>query len=222
MEEVRGSGRGSYIWGRSVHNIRIERLWVDVTCGFGHKWKEFFRLLEVSYDLNVDRDADIWLLHHLFLEAINRDAEQWAAAWNQHTIARRGERHLSPTQMYVRGTAVHGRRGVYPEDVTREADPASDEHYADYGIDWDDIERQRIRDHHDRYNQDDGDATNPFLTDRPGHLSHIEVPDSQCPFGVGQVRDLDMYLAQLPCYARATMESCLELWIAAKHFVLQL
>ncbi|KAI0371588.1 hypothetical protein BV20DRAFT_1051599 [Pilatotrama ljubarskyi] len=76
MEEVRGLGRGSYIWGRSVHNIRIERLWVDVTSGFGSKWKEFFHQLEAQHGLNVDNDAHVWLLHHLFLEAINRDAEQ--------------------------------------------------------------------------------------------------------------------------------------------------
>ena len=193
-----------------------------MTCGFGQKWKDFFRLLEVSYNLNIDRDADIWLLHHLFLAAINRDAEQWAAAWNAHTLARRGERHLSPTQMYVRGTAQYGHQGLYPENQEVDSESSADEHYADYGVDWDDLDERRIREHHDEYNPDDGDSANPFLTDHPQHLSHVEVPDARCPFSMEQVHVLDTHLAQLPCYGCQTMESCLELWIAAKQLVIRL
>ncbi|KAJ7209323.1 hypothetical protein GGX14DRAFT_535104 [Mycena pura] len=37
MEERYGPTHGAYIWGRSVHNIHIERLWCDVTRGFGRK-----------------------------------------------------------------------------------------------------------------------------------------------------------------------------------------
>ncbi|KAJ7265822.1 hypothetical protein C8J57DRAFT_1069107, partial [Mycena rebaudengoi] len=37
---------------RSVHNTRIERLWYDVTHGFGQKWKKFFTDLEVNHGLN--------------------------------------------------------------------------------------------------------------------------------------------------------------------------
>ena len=51
---------------RSVHNIRIEWLWVNVTSGFGRKWKTFFQDLELHDGLNPDSDAHIWLLHHLF------------------------------------------------------------------------------------------------------------------------------------------------------------
>ncbi len=62
---------------RSVHNIHIERLWVDVTKGFGSKWKVFFWMLESNHGLDVDKDAHIWLLHFLFLHYINADADTW-------------------------------------------------------------------------------------------------------------------------------------------------
>ncbi|KAI0349945.1 hypothetical protein OH77DRAFT_1413989 [Trametes cingulata] len=214
MEEVRGLGRGSYIWGRSVHNIRIERLWVDVTNGFGQKWKEFFRQLEALYGLNVDNDAHIWLLHHLFLDTINRDATQWAAVWNQHIVGRRGEAHMSPHQMYVQGLAQHGQRGLLPSDTNTGEDI---EDPAAYGIDWDDLDRPRIRRHHNEHNLDDGDAANPFVTNDPSHLSHVEVQDPRCPFTAEQVAWLDGHLSRLPSFGREDMQACLELWVAALH-----
>ncbi|KAI0640815.1 hypothetical protein C8Q79DRAFT_920882 [Trametes meyenii] len=220
MEEVRGSGRGSYIWGRSVHNIRIERLWVDVTSGFGNKWKEFFRLLEASHGLQVDNDAHIWLLHHLFLDIINADAAQWAATWNQHVVSRRSERHLTPAQMYIRGIAQHGQRGIQPPEDPggQESEITNDEDFADYGIDWDELEHTRIRTHHHENNPDDGDGTNPFVTNDPEHLSHVEVPDFRCPFTAEQVVQFDLQLAQLSCYRRKSIQECLELWITALYW----
>jgi transposase InsO family protein len=68
----------------SVHNIRIECLWHDVTQGFGRKWKQFFQLLELHHDLKPNLDAHVWLLHHVFLDAVNDDAFQWVEAWNHH------------------------------------------------------------------------------------------------------------------------------------------
>ncbi|EIW53677.1 uncharacterized protein TRAVEDRAFT_133491 [Trametes versicolor FP-101664 SS1] len=213
MEEIRGVGRGSYIWGRSVHNIRIERLWVDVTAGFGNKWKELFRLLEALHGLDVDNDAHIWLLQHLFLVAINADASNWAATWNQHAVSRRGERHMSPMQMYIHGLAEHGQRGIFPEHLDTMPGSSPAVNYADYGIDWDALDRPVIRTHHDQHNPHDG--TNPFLIDNPSGLSHVEVPDPRCPFSPEQVALLDTHLRHLPCFGRENMQACAELWVAA-------
>ncbi|KAJ3014489.1 hypothetical protein NUW54_g1296 [Trametes sanguinea] len=225
MEEVWGAERGSYIWGRSVHNIRIERLWVEVTSGFGSKWKVLFQELEAMHGLNIDNDAHIWLLQHLFLDAINHDAEVWTAVWNEHAISRRGEPHLSPSQMYVHGLAEHGQRGVLPASLDLQAQnppgarsntSAVEDMYEGYGIDWEELQHTRIRAHHAENNHDhDRNLQNPFLSDRPDRLSHIEVQDARCPFTLEQVAILDAELSQFPCSHPTTIQACKELWTVA-------
>ncbi|KAF5339525.1 hypothetical protein D9611_011449 [Ephemerocybe angulata] len=76
MIDLRGPNRGSYIWGRSVHNIRIERLWKDYYIGLIDKWYHFFHDLEAFYGLDVDNPIHLWLLHHLFLPALNEEAQR--------------------------------------------------------------------------------------------------------------------------------------------------
>ena len=75
---------------RSVHNTRIERMWYDVTRSYGQKWKNFFADLETNCGLTPNIPAHIWLLHHLFLDAINQDAAEWVQMWNNHVIQIKG------------------------------------------------------------------------------------------------------------------------------------
>ncbi|KAF7297059.1 hypothetical protein MIND_00938700 [Mycena indigotica] len=112
MEQFRGSGRGSYIFGRSVHNTRIERLWLDWTQGLGLKWYDFFMDLEQHYGLDVDEDLHMWLLHHLFLDAINAEATEWVKTWNFHIMQIRGEPNRSPADMFLFGLVEEGVRGL--------------------------------------------------------------------------------------------------------------
>jgi hypothetical protein len=97
---------------RSVHNVRIERLWVDFTQGVGRKWREFFEDLEMNDGLDLDLPAHIWLLHWLFLEAINTDISEWVDAWNHHKVSLQGEHDKSPRDMYIFGMLEHGPRGI--------------------------------------------------------------------------------------------------------------
>ncbi|KAF5365121.1 hypothetical protein D9757_015508 [Collybiopsis confluens] len=111
MESTRGERRGSYIWGRSVHNTRIERLWADVTIGVGDTWHQRFTELEVSHDLQINNPNHLWLLHHLFLPTINFHLQVWARSWNFHPIAIRNSSNQRPEEMFGFGMLLHGLRG---------------------------------------------------------------------------------------------------------------
>ena len=75
---------------RSKHNTRIERLWYDTTEGYSQKWKNFFYELETHCRLNPESTWHIWLLHFLFIGAIQEDAQEWVSMWNNHTMQIRG------------------------------------------------------------------------------------------------------------------------------------
>ena len=101
-----------FLCNRSVHNSRIERIWYDVTEGFGGKWKNFFTDLEANEGLDVNNPAHIWLLHHLFLDDINRDVLVWAETWNNHKLQIRGERQQSPQEIFFFSMLEDGPRGL--------------------------------------------------------------------------------------------------------------
>jgi hypothetical protein len=181
---------------RSVHNIRIERLWVDVTAGFGRKWKVFFRDLEMWDGLNVENDSHIWLLHHLFLPAINADIQDWQGAWNNHRISTPGVRSQSPREMFFFGMLERGPRGL----AAVEEEWHGEEDLAGYGVDWEALDDEHIHAHHDATNTgntdldndiDDDLVHNPFLNHAPEHLSNVEVPEIRCPLTDKQMQFLD-------------------------------
>lgn len=193
MEEHRGFNRGSYIWGRSVHNTRIERLWYDVTHGYGMKWKNFFYDLETHEGLNPQVPEHIWLLHHLFLEAINEDAQEWMHAWNSHKLRIKDEHARSPRDIFLFSLAQDGPRGL-PGDI---APPEDEDNFdaATYGVDWEVAEDNRYLNHLLEENPQEWEHGNPFARGVPVHQAHVECMPPDCPFTQEQVRWLDEQLA---------------------------
>ncbi|KAJ7584926.1 hypothetical protein C8J56DRAFT_1003717 [Mycena floridula] len=124
---------------RSVHNVRIERLWVDVTTQIGDTWHRLFDMLELRYGLNINNQNHIWLLQHLFLPTINIQLDFFAQSWNNHRIQIRNGPNRSPLDMFVFDMLALGVRGQALE--------LSPEELESYGIDWAAFNIERVRRH---------------------------------------------------------------------------
>lgn len=84
---LRGLNRASFMWGSSVFNTRIERMWVEVGKRFVRAWRAFFFRLERLHLLRRQNKEHLWLLHWLFLDLINKDCDSFVLEWNSHPIS---------------------------------------------------------------------------------------------------------------------------------------
>ena len=206
---------------RSVHNIRIERLWVDLTANVGAKWKQFFQDLEAYDNLDPGIDTHIWLLHHLFLAEINRDIDEWVGAWNNHVMTIRGERSRSPRDMFFFGMIKDGLRGVElaVADDDEDEDLPEDE-LVGYGIDWQELDDPHIRAHHEAANdaEDLDDAIAPGAVgqgQRPDNLNEVVVDVPFCTLTAEQVQLLDQQLNLHNIWQSRTLEEYRLRWRTA-------
>lgn len=120
-----------------MHNVRIERLWGDVTNQVGASWAEEFMNLELHRGLDINNQHHIWLLHHLFLQPLNDQLNTFITTWNHHKIQIKEGPNRSPIDMFGFDMLVHGVRGdQLPEDLTNEELEV-------FGVDWDALREDR-------------------------------------------------------------------------------
>ncbi|KXN87478.1 hypothetical protein AN958_08783 [Leucoagaricus sp. SymC.cos] len=221
METIRSPNRGSYLWGRSVHNTRIECLWVDVKKEFVNKWQEFFLRLSTECGLVPEYPDHIWLLHHVFLDQINQEAEEWCSMWNEHPLSIQGVGNDSPALMYALSPSLHGLRGWELDDI--------EDVEQDYGVEHERLLRAvRVEGYSDdtRDGANDVQEIDPLSRDDhrpiPSNISY-ELPN--CPLTSEKVEIFDYYLHQAVDMQSQDEEMCVFQWlevIRLYRWVLQL
>lgn len=190
----------------SVHNTRSERLWVDLVNDLSGKWKKCFQDLETHHGMNAEDGDHVWLLHHLFLEELNSELQEWAKGWNHHKMQLKGELNKSPMEMFLIGMVERDTPGVR-EWIEQQEEDVGD--LPNYGVAWEELADEAAHNL-----EEDRQTQAPFDIDRrPEQLHEVACNAPDSPLSATEKARLDASLAQEfgTNNFRSTLE-CMLIW----------
>ncbi|MGH0121170.1 UNVERIFIED_CONTAM: hypothetical protein FKN15_071157 [Acipenser sinensis] len=85
--------------GSSVHNQRIERFNRDLNRNCSQVYAPVFYDLESMHLLDIDNKTDLFSLHYVYLQRVNRTLNEFRAAYNNHCVSSEGNR--TPLQLFM-------------------------------------------------------------------------------------------------------------------------
>lgn len=124
----RGLSETSFITGKSVHNIRIERFWGEVN-RISVNYRDLFLQMSIEGTLNLDDPLHMYALHYVFIPRIQWSLNSFRRCWNFHRI--RTAHNKTPEELFLTGT--HPEVSLVDEDIgENEADP--NEYEAEFSV----------------------------------------------------------------------------------------
>ncbi|PPQ75955.1 hypothetical protein CVT26_005783 [Gymnopilus dilepis] len=130
MWAKRGQLHRPYLRGRSIHNIRIERLWRDVRKDSLEFFRRIFLFLEDNGLLDMEEPLHRIALFLVYQPRIQQSLNETVQSWNLHKIRTAGNK--SPLAMYELSREQAIREGYWTGDPGDSVDQVDDFYGTEY------------------------------------------------------------------------------------------